>query len=83
MQPRPFASPLVAGMLPLALGGGPGAEERRAVAVIVIGGQSLCLLVTLVVTPVDYSLLDDVREKLHWHRIIARFRTNALPARAS
>ena len=31
---------LIAGMLPLALGTGPGAEERRAVAVVVIGGQS-------------------------------------------
>lgn len=52
---------LVAGMLPLALGTGPGAEERRAVAVVVIGGQSLALLLTLIVTPVVYSLLDDIR----------------------
>ena len=52
---------LVAGMLPLALGTGPGAEERRAVAVVVIGGQTLCLLLTLVVTPVAYSLLEDLR----------------------
>jgi len=60
---------LVAGMIPLALGSGPGAEERRAVAVVVIGGQTLCLLLTLVVTPVAYSLLDDLARKLksrHW-----------------
>jgi HAE1 family hydrophobic/amphiphilic exporter-1 len=54
---------LIAGMLPLALGTGPGAAERRAVAVVVIGGQALCLLLTLVVTPVAYSLLDDLRPK--------------------
>jgi hydrophobic/amphiphilic exporter-1 (mainly G- bacteria), HAE1 family len=50
---------LVGGMLPLALGTGPGAEERRAVAIVVIGGQTLSLLLTLLVTPVVYSLLDD------------------------
>jgi HAE1 family hydrophobic/amphiphilic exporter-1 len=52
---------LVAGMLPLALGTGPGAEERRAVAVVVIGGQMLCLLLTLLVTPVAYSYMEGVR----------------------
>ena len=57
---------LIAGMLPLALGTGPGAEERRAVAVVVIGGQALCLLLTLVVTPVAYSLLDDLGQKFRW-----------------
>jgi HAE1 family hydrophobic/amphiphilic exporter-1 len=57
---------LIAVMTPLALGTGPGAEERRAVAVVVIGGQALCLLLTLVVTPVAYSLLDDLAQKLQW-----------------
>lgn len=59
---------LVAGMLPLAVGTGPGAEERRAVAVVVIGGQSLCLLLTLLVTPVAYSLLDDLGERFKRRR---------------
>ncbi len=59
---------LVAGMIPLAVGSGPGAEERRAVAVVVIGGQSLSLFLTLVVTPVVYSLLDDAAARLHWRR---------------
>jgi len=60
---------LVAGMTPLALGSGPGSEERRAVAVVVIGGQSLCLLLTLLVTPVAYSLLDDLGQQLHWRQL--------------
>ncbi len=61
---------LVGGMLPLALGAGPGAEERRAVAVVVIGGQLLCLLLTLLVTPVAYLLLDDLANLLMraWRR---------------
>ncbi len=51
---------LVGGMLPLAIGTGPGAEERRAVAVVVIGGQMLSLTLTLLVTPVAHLVLDRV-----------------------
>jgi len=46
------------------VGTGPGSEERRAIAVVVIGGQTLCLLLTLLVTPVAYSLFEDVARAL-------------------
>lgn len=65
---------LVAGMMPLALGTGPGSEERRAIAVVVIGGQSLSLLLTLLVTPVAYSLFDDVTQSTLWQRLFGRRR---------
>ena len=65
---------LIAGMLPLALGTGPGAEERRATAIVVIGGQMLCLLLTLLVTPVAYTLLDDLRAKLQWRNLFGQQR---------
>ena len=49
---------LVGGMLPMALGTGPGAEERRAIAIVVIGGQSLSLFLTLIVVPVVFYLVE-------------------------
>lgn len=49
----------VAGLLPLLIATGPGAEERRSIAVLVVGGQTLSLLLTLLAVPVIYSYLDD------------------------
>jgi HAE1 family hydrophobic/amphiphilic exporter-1 len=53
---------LVAGMIPIALGQGPGSASRAAMAKVIIGGQVLCLVLTLLVTPVAYSLFDDLAQ---------------------
>ena len=51
---------IVFGMIPIAFGRGDGAAARASMATVVIGGQMLSLLLTLVVTPVFYSLFDDL-----------------------
>jgi HAE1 family hydrophobic/amphiphilic exporter-1 len=50
----------IAGMLPLLIATGPGAEERRSIAVLVVGGQTLSLLLTLLAVPAIYTVFDDI-----------------------
>ncbi|ACC97688.1 The hydrophobe/amphiphile Efflux-1 (HAE1) Family [Elusimicrobium minutum Pei191] len=51
---------LVMGVVSMVFGTGSGAVLRRSLAIVVIGGQTLSLLVTLLMTPVTYTLLDDL-----------------------
>jgi len=64
---------IIAGMIPIALGQGSGAGSRSSMALTIIGGQVLCLLLTLLITPVVYSYFDDLREWRSWS-VFQRFR---------
>ena len=54
---------IVAGLIPTALGVGAGAARRADIAVTIVGGQSLCLFLTLLLVPVSYSLAEEGVER--------------------
>src|SRR6267143_404961 len=63
---------IIAGLIPVAIGIGAGSEQRASIAVTIIGGQTLCLLLTLLVVPVAYSYLAEL-EALPWSTLAGRF----------
>jgi HAE1 family hydrophobic/amphiphilic exporter-1 len=70
---------LVAAMVPIALGQGPGAGARASMAKVIIGGQMMSLVLALLVTPVFYSLLDMVKNLARRMGIRFSVETHATP----
>jgi HAE1 family hydrophobic/amphiphilic exporter-1 len=54
----------VFGMLPVVLSSGDGSEMRRPMGIIAIGGLTTSTLLTLIVVPVVYTLVDDAQSIL-------------------
>jgi HAE1 family hydrophobic/amphiphilic exporter-1 len=74
---------IIAGLVPTAVGIGAGAAQRSTVAVTIIGGQALCLLLTLLVTPVAYAFFAEAGQRglaASLRPLLARTRTPGSPA---
>ncbi|HSD52047.1 MAG TPA: efflux RND transporter permease subunit, partial [Candidatus Methylomirabilis sp.] len=72
----------VAGMLPLLVSSGVGSGSNRAIGSVIAGGQTLALLLTLLATPVAYSLLDDLTVRFAPRAWLARLIHRGAPAPA-
>ena len=66
---------LVVGMLPLIISSGDGAATNRSIGVLVAGGQTFCLLLTLLAVPVFYSLFDDMKNYPLVNKLFGRKRS--------
>ncbi|MGH7372610.1 MAG: efflux RND transporter permease subunit [Candidatus Rokuibacteriota bacterium] len=72
----------VAGMLPLMVSQGVGAGDNRAIGSVIVGGQTLSLLLTLLATPVLYSLFDDLSVRVTPRLWLARLFGRRAPVEA-
>ncbi|HET9265019.1 MAG TPA: efflux RND transporter permease subunit [Vicinamibacterales bacterium] len=70
---------IIAGLVPTALGVGAGAAQRADIAVTIVGGQALCLFLTLLLVPVSYSLAEEGIERLKRPRAARDFGQEAAP----
>ncbi|MCI0418331.1 MAG: efflux RND transporter permease subunit [Acidobacteria bacterium] len=72
---------IIAGLIPAALSKGPGSAQNSGIAIAVIGGQMMCLLITLLLTPVAYSIFDDMAQSRVGERFAAAFSLQRLRQR--
>ena len=61
---------IIAGLIPAAFSKGPGSAQNSGIAIAVIGGQTMSLLITLLLTPVAYSLFEDLSEAYSLQRLL-------------
>ena len=73
----------VAGILPIAIGFGAGAESRRPMGIAVVGGMLTSTFLTLLIIPVVYTLFSDLAEHLHRRRkpVVAVPELQEMPAK--
>jgi HAE1 family hydrophobic/amphiphilic exporter-1 len=79
-------SAIVAGLIPTALGIGIGGAQRSAIAITIIGGQSLCLFLTLLLVPAAYVKLDALEHSMANQRLKAfasKLKFGRKPARSN
>jgi HAE1 family hydrophobic/amphiphilic exporter-1 len=71
---------IIAGLIPTSLGIGIGGSGRAAIAVTIIGGQSLCLFLTLLLVPVAYvkfDALERIALNSRWKGWVGRLKSSA------
>src|SRR5205807_5109966 len=71
-------SAIIAGLIPTSLGLGIGGTGRAAIAITVIGGQSLCLFLTLLLVPVAYVKFDALEHaslNRMWRNMLSKVKT--------